>query len=69
MMQTILEGYMLSQTEFEHMVTVLDRQTRLALAHSACIMLALSPELSPKDAIADAYQVFLGVLERDTKKE
>lgn len=60
---------MLSETEFQHMVTVLNPQARLALAHAVCIMLALSPGLSPKDAIADAYQVFLGVLEQGTKKE
>ncbi len=69
MMQTTQEGYMLSETEFEHMVTVLDRQTRLALAHAACIMLALSPELSPKDAVADASQVFLAVFKGREKKE
>lgn len=60
---------MLSEMEFQHMVTALDPQARLALAHAACIMLALSPGLSPKDAIADAYQVFSGVLGQGTKKE
>lgn len=60
---------MLSELESKHMATVLDQQTRIALAHAACIMLALSPDLSPKDAIADAYQVFLGVFEGGEKNK
>lgn len=32
-------------------------------------MLALSPELSPKDAIGDAFQVFRGVLKGGEEEE
>lgn len=48
-------------------VAEFDHETRLAVAHSACIMLALDPELSPKDAVADACQVFSAVFPKEVK--
>ena len=53
------------ETDLKNMVAAYDRSTRLALAHSACVMLALDRELSPKDAGADACQVFSAVLQED----
>lgn len=38
---------MLSHVEHEKILKALDRETRLALAHSACIMLALDQKLCP----------------------
>lgn len=60
---------MLSEQGFEYVVEVLDRPTRLALAHAACMMLALSPELSPKDAVGDAAEIFLIVFAEGEKNE
>lgn len=52
---------MLSHVEHEKILKALDRETRLDLAHSACIMLALDQKLCPKQAIADACRIFAAV--------
>ena len=59
---------MLMEAECETLVAGFDRETRLALAHSACLMLALDRELSPKDAVADARQVFSTVFPKNEKE-
>lgn len=51
---------MFSHVEHEKILKALDRETRLALAHSACIMLALDQKLCPKQAI-DACRIFAAV--------
>ena len=52
---------MLSHVEHEKILQALDHETRLTLAHSACIMLALNQKLCPQEAIAVACKVFAGV--------
>lgn len=58
---------MLREMEHEKNLEAFDRETRLALALSACIMLALDKKLSPRDAIADACKVFSAVLQEKKK--
>lgn len=53
---------MLEQTDHEKILEVLDRETRLVLALSACIIQALNHKLSAKEAITDACKVFAAVL-------
>lgn len=52
---------MLKQVELEKNLKGLDRETRLLLAHAACIMLALNQRLCANDAITNAYKVFSAV--------
>lgn len=49
---------MLRQVEHEKVLKSLDRETRLSLAHAACIMLALNQRLCAEDAITNAWKVF-----------
>lgn len=52
---------MLREVRHKKILEAFDRETRLAVAHSACIMLALDQKLSPNDAVADACKVFSSV--------
>lgn len=58
-------SYMLREVEHEKNLKSFDRDTRLALAHSAFIMLALDKKLCPRDALADACRIFSAVFPED----
>lgn len=53
------------ETDLKSMLAAYARSTRLALAHSACVMLALNEKLLTEDAIGDACQVFSAVLQEE----
>lgn len=55
------------EARYDPLEPAVDHETRLAVAHSACIMLTLDRNQSLKDAVADAYQVFSAVFPEDKK--
>lgn len=60
---------MLRNVDEKKILEALDRETRLVLAHAACIILALSPGLSAEGAVSDACEVFSAVFKGGEKKE
>lgn len=52
---------MLRQVEHEKILEALDRETRLVLALSACIIQALNQKLRAEEAVDDACKIFTAV--------
>lgn len=60
----------MSNVDDKRVLKALDRETRLVLALSACIIQALNQKLGVKEAVADACKVFAEVFpETEDDKE
>lgn len=60
---------MLRNVNHKKILQALDRESRLALAFSACIILALDRRLGVKEAVSDACKVFSEVFPEKTGED